>query len=676
MKKVRSFYHLPLSSLQWLLTGLFLAALPLWFQLPAAVIFGFLGCLVWRFILEQKGLRCPRIWLRCVVGVAGLALIYGLHGTLIGLTAGMGLLLLQIALKVLEMRTEREFILLGFLAFFILLTSLFFSQTLFVCAYVGVVFLILTATLMQFTGGSADGMRWRSLLRYTGGFLLQASPLILLLFVFLPRMKPGNWFQLNKSKSAQSGMSEQMNPGSFAEMALSEEPVFRADFPEGNKPGPLDLYWRVAVFSECQGLAWRRDGNVRDISYRPRLSGERIVQRILMEPHAEQWVYALDRPEAGDQRTYMGPGNVLMLNTPGQDRRTPIRVVSRLSNDAVPLSAESRERLTEVPADLGPRTRRLVANWLSANPQPRSVVARALRMFREENFRYTLSPGTYASNDLDEFLFDRRLGFCEHFSASFATMMRLAGIPARVIGGYHGGEQNRIGDFILIKQADAHAWVEVWLENEGWVRFDPANSVDPSRMDAATQLANRNQDPTALRTTGNGQRRVPAFLDRITRSMRQGWDTVNFQWNLRVLTYDHDAQRDFYRSIGIWNLFSWKLLAILGGGILLVLGVVFWVMRPKPEKRDRSLLVYRQWARLLARAGIERKMSEGPLDFALRAALEWPEEAPRILAIADAFAQWRYGRNPGEHLEGQIKREMAMLRREVRQASRKTIAVE
>ena len=175
----RSFYHLPLPSVQWLVTGLFLAAVPLWFQLPAAMIFGFLGCLIWRFILERNGAKCPGLWQRCGVGVVGLLMILGLHGTLIGLTAGIGLLLLLIALKVLEMRTEREFMLLAFLAFFILLTALFFSQTLLVCLYVIFVFVLLTGTIVHFTSGSTEAFRPRAALRYTGWLLLQALPLIL-----------------------------------------------------------------------------------------------------------------------------------------------------------------------------------------------------------------------------------------------------------------------------------------------------------------------------------------------------------------------------------------------------------------------------------------------------------------------------------------------------------------
>ncbi|MEO7934081.1 MAG: DUF3488 and transglutaminase-like domain-containing protein [Chthoniobacterales bacterium] len=669
--KTKSFYHLPLSSLQWLLTGLFLAALPLWFQLKSAIIFSFLGCLVWRFILERKGLKCPGLWVRCGVGVIGVLMLYGLNGTLIGLEAGMGLLLFLIALKVLEMRTEREFMLLGFLAFFILLTSLFFSQTLLVCVYVCAVFIVLTATIVQFTGGAAEGFRLRSLLRYTGMLVLQTLPLVVLFFVFLPRIKGGSLLQINKPKGAQSGMSEQINPGSFAELAQNDEVAFRVDFPDGVMPPYNELYWRVAVFTDCHGLSWRADKRERqNIMAKPRLTGPIVTQRISMEPHSGFWVYSLDRPLAGSGPVSMVTGNVLSLNVPTQDRLN-IRVISQLGNDHTPMSGKDQEALTQVPPDIAPRSRQMVNSWLQKTRQPKELAGLALALFRKEKFRYTLLPGTYSPDGLDEFLFDRKLGFCEHYAAAFATLMRMAGVPTRMVAGYHGGEPNPFSNYLIVRQADAHAWVEIWSENDGWQRIDPVDSINPLRVDPDTPLASRFPVETASgNETGTG-RNSSNLVQSLLRGARLGWDTVNFQWNLHVVSYDQESQRDFYKVLGIRSLFSWRLISILLGGMLAVLGVVWFLVRQKPEKPDRSLILYREFCRLLARHGLARHglarhPNEGPLDFADRVRNHFPEHSEKLAAVFDLFIGLRYGSADSRPQERQIQLLLKELRRTLR----------
>ena len=624
------------------------------------MLFGFLGCLVWRFILERKGLKCPGLWVRCGVGLAGLLMILGLHGTLIGLTAGMGLLLLLFALKVLEMRSEREFMLLAYLAFFILLTALFFSQSLLTCLYVFVVFVILTATVVQFTGGASEGLRPRDLLRYTVTLVAQALPIVLLFFFFLPRMKGGATLQLSKSDASQSGMSDQINPGSFSELALNDEIAFRADFPEGNIPPYNSLYWRVAVFTECHGLAWRSDKREREVMAQPILSGPLIVQRISMEPHAGSWVYALDRPLLSNGPVYMSPGNVLTMNLQSNDRIN-IRVTSQLGNDRSPLSDRAKRVLTTVPEDLSERSRDLVNDWLRQTRDPRQLVNLALNLFRKEKFGYTLTPGNYGKDGLDTFLFERRLGFCEHYAAAFATLMRMAGLPARIVGGYHGGEANPFSDYLIVRQADAHAWGEVWIEGEGWVRFDPVDSINPLLIDQNTPLASR--FPTQM-AGENEQRSLlggSKFIESLARSARLGWDTVNFQWNLHIVSYDQSSQRDFYSLLGIKSLLSWKLLSILLGGLFAVLAAVYFTVRQRPPKKNRALLVYHDFCRFLAKRGLPRDINEGPMNFANRASIQYPEIAGDISSFNKELIAVRYGSTSAE--TRQLERSLSEFKR-------------
>ena len=660
--KTKSFYHLPLSSLQWLLTGLLLGAIPLWFQVPPALIVGFFGCLVWRFILEKKGLKCPKLWLRFLVGLIGVLLILRLHGTIIGLTPGMGLLLLLIALKVLEMRTEREFMLLGYLAFFILLTSLFFSQTLLACLYVCIVFIILTATIVQFTGGASEGFRLGSLLRYTTMLVVQTLPLIILLFIFLPRMKGGALLQLSKPKAAQSGMSDQINPGSVAELTESEEDAFRVDFPNGETLSYNDLYWRVAVFTDCHGLIWRNSKREKENMGRPILTGPLIDQRISMEPHTGGWVYALDRPLFSNGPVYMTTGNVLTMNLPINERMN-IRVTSQIGNDRTPISSRMKTSLTQVPENLSPRTRLLVDSWTKQAKEPRELMKLALNMFRKENFRYTLTPGTYSSDGLDEFLFERKLGFCEHYAAAFATLMRLAGIPSRMVAGYHGGEINPFSNYLIVRQADAHAWVEIWVGEEGWIRVDPVDYINPLRVDSNTPLASRFPVEMVNGSSGLSNSNGPAVVQKFLDGFRLGWDAVNFQWNLHIVSYDQASQRDFYQRLGIRNLLSWKLAAILLGGLLVVLSVVYFLVKPSPAKKDQTLILYHDFCRVLARYGLPRGPNEGPKAFRQRAIQYFPEHSAKLTELFNRFIALRYGK---DGIERQVQVSLREIKRILR----------
>ena len=588
-------------------------------------------------------MKCPNAWQRCGVGLIGILMILGLHdGSVLGLAPGISLLLVLLALKVLEMRTEREFMLLAYLAFFILLTSLFFSQTLLVCLYVIMIFVVLTTTIVQFTGGAAEGFRPKAALRYTAFLVLQAAPLIVLFFVFLPRIKGGSLLQINKPKAAQSGMSEQINPGSFAELALNDEPAFRVEFPDGVLPPLNMLYWRAAVFSDCQGLTWTANRRVRFPMGTPVLTGPKIIQRISMEPHGGLWAYGLDRPQSSTGPVTVTAGNVLTTSASSSDRLT-IRVTSRLGNDRTPLTESERAAMVQVPGDVGNRSRALVDSWLRKTKAPRELIGLALSMFRHEEFRYTLSPGTYRQNGLDEFLFERKLGFCEHYAAAFSTLMRMAGLPTRMVAGYHGGEPNPFSDYMIVRQADAHAWTEVWIEGEGWVRFDPVESINPSRVDPDTPLASRFPTQTAAGDGVESNRNKKGILQRLGRSFRLGWDTVNFRWNLHVVSFDQESQRDIYNILGIRSLFSWRLIAILAGGILAVLAAVYFLMRQKPEKKDHTLLAYRRLCRLLARHGLERRPNEGPRDFATRSMGHFPEQADRLTEIFQFFIEARYG---------------------------------
>jgi acyl-coenzyme A thioesterase PaaI-like protein len=287
--------------------------------------------------------------------------------------------------------------------------------------------------------------------------------------------------------------------------------------------------------------------------------------------------------------------------------------------------------------------RELAQSWTAQNSNPRATVNSALQFFRTQGFRYSLSPGEYKKNDLDQFLFQRRVGFCEHYATSFATLMRLAGIPARVVVGYLGGEYNDLGRFFLVRQADAHAWCEVWLPDSGWTRVDPTSVVAPGRasLDLNSFLERR-------AASGEVDARRSAFVTQLVRSaiftnIRLGWETLNYEWDTRLLGFDADVQEALLASAGIANGGSFFLIAeILVVAAALLVIYARWMQLRTRARADRVKALYERFCRKAARLGVRRHAWEGPSDFSRRAAQLLPIESERIRQISNTYIALRY----------------------------------
>ena len=296
-----------------------------------------------------------------------------------------------------------------------------------------------------------------------------------------------------------------------------------------------------------------------------------------------------------------------------------------------------------MPASISPAVRELAQSWSAQNSNPRAIVNSALQFFRAQGFRYSLSPGEYGKNDLEAFLFHRRVGFCEHYAASFATLMRLAGVPARVVVGYLGGEYNDLGGFVLVRQSDAHAWCEVWLADSGWTRVDPTTVVAPGRasLDLDSFLA-RNAATGELNTRQN------AFVAQLFRSaiftnVRLAWETLSYEWDTRLLGFDADVQEVFLDSIGIANRGPFFLVVeIVIVAVALLLAYTGWMQLRTRSRRDRARGLYDRFCRKIARLGVRRDPWEGPSDFSRRAAQSLPDEAERIREISNIYIALRY----------------------------------
>jgi transglutaminase-like putative cysteine protease len=438
-------------------------------------------------------------------------------------------------------------------------------------------------------------------------------------------------------------MSDQLSPGSFARLTRNERIAFRAEFPDGKLPSVSQLYWRGAVFWRGEGLTWirgRMDVGVEDHA-RP-LEGPAIRQRISLMPHGGNWLFALDRPATEVRDSAFDAGGCLQSNRPVVARQI-YDVISRPENrETTPLPKDKIDAL-QLPKEVAPRVQKLVDSWRSPGASDHEVIESALRYFRKEKFTYSLTPQTYGADALAEFLFDRRTGFCEHYAAAFATLMRLAGIPSRVVVGYHGGEVG-LANYLIVKQLDAHAWTEVWVKDEGWLRIDPTMVIAPERITSGSESFLESQ-ALADRLASGGTSIGVAGLRDLLREARLVWDNLKYQWDLRVLSYDEDSQYNIFMLVGLDGMAPSTIIVWLIIGVLLLCGLLGLAFgRSTRVKLEPLLRDYQRFCGKLAAAGVRREPWEGPQHFSERAAAAFPQHATAIRKATASYIAARYAR--------------------------------
>ena len=643
---------IPRQPLLWLAAALLFTLPPMFGTLATWVPSFFLLTLAMKFWMEPKGYRLRSAIWKLVLAAVTLAAIFFSYGSLKGIEPGVSVLVGLMSLKILEAHTAREFQVMVMIAWVLCLCGFFLSQDLLIALCLLAGFALLLVALVQFHGGSSPGAFW-SPAGAICKLLAQAAPLVVFLFLLFPRINTGFRFEIRDLRSAASGFSDRISPGSIASLTNSSDIAFRAEFPGRKTRPPGPMYWRGIVMWHCEGMEWRAPYTPAPSSdpSTPGAPGGRalpvqgdkaIRQRITIAPHGARWMFALDRPFEVPPKAMLARGNYLWSVQPIRKARR-YEVVS--SSDATGKELQPRERreALEVPASISPAVRELAQSWIGQKSNPRAIVNSALQVFRTQRFRYSLSPGEYKKNDLDQFLFHRRIGFCEHYATSFATLMRLAGIPARVVVGYLGGEYNDLGRFFLVRQSDTHAWCEVWLPDGGWTRVDPTSAVAPGRasLDLNSFLQRRI-------VSGEMEAGQSAFVTQLTRlaiftNIRLAWEALNYEWDTRVLGFDADVQESLLASIGIADrgplLLITETLIIAAALLVIYAG---WMQLRTRSRVDRVKALYERFCRRAARLGVRRSPWEGPSDFSKRAAQLLPRESERIRQISDTYIALRY----------------------------------
>ena len=621
---------LPFPNLALLLAGLTLAASPHVTHLPAWTTGAAAILLAWRFTIAWKALPLPPRWLMLTAAVAGIAADILTYRTIFGRDAGVALLLLLLALKLMEMRSLRDVYVVSFLSYFLALTNFFYSQTIPTAALMLVTVYVITSSLIGF---NATTCRPMENFRAAGALLVQAGPVMLLLFFLFPRVSGPLWGLPQDAFAAVTGLSDTMSPGSISQLSQSDAIAFRVKF-DGSAPPRPQLYWRGPVFWQFDGTTWRAAGLPRlQRALQFEALGASVDYEITLEPHNRQWLFALDLPARLPPNTRVTSDYILLSVPPVRSRmRYALRSYPSYRTTAG-AEREDFRTATAFPREVNPRAQNLGREWRRSLGNDEAIVRQAIDFLRSGNYGYTLLPPLLGMHTVDEFLFDTKEGFCEHFAGSFVFLMRAAGVPARIVTGYQGGEINLVDGYMVVRQTDAHAWAEVWLENRGWVRVDPTAAAVPLRVNAGIAAAAPRGAPLLMRTS----------LDWL-RSLRDNWDALGNRWNQWVLAYNPDRQREMMAWFGVRSP-SWETLAmVLFWTVASVLGVIALWMFARYRPADPTLRIWLAFCRKLGRVGVPRSDWEGPLAFSERAAARLPARADAVRAIAGLYVELRYGR--------------------------------
>lgn len=647
---------IPRVSLTWLLVAQALVIVPHVQHLPFWVLCLWLGCAFWRIQIYRMRARYPNGWAKLGL-MAGAALgVFFSRGSLVGLDAGVVLLVAAFVLKLLEMRTRRDALVLIFLGFFVVVTAYLFNDSILVALFSLLPVTALLAALIGLQQGAIAERPWPTL-RLAAGMLLQAVPLMLLLFIFFPRLGP-LWSLPIPSDRGVTGLADSMAPADIAELSRSTALAFRASF-EGELPPRNQLYWRALTLERFDGRRWSQSlfaQSEQAPAWEKR--GDPLNYSIVMQPSAQNWLFALDVAQTGLANTRQMSDFRLQRNRP-VERSLLYQVTSWPQSLREPAgSPNGLRRALQLPAQGDPRSRAWAAQLKARYPQADQLVQAMLRHFNREPFSYTLRPPQLGVNSIDDFLFETRSGFCAHFAGAMTFVLRAAGIPARVVAGYQGGEYNPGGNYLQVRQFDAHAWVEYWQAGKGWVSVDPTFQVAPERIEQGLEEALAAEDSFLEDSPFSPLRyRQLAWLN----ELRMSWDTLNYGWQRWVLGYQGAQQMDVLQR---WfGRIDGRMLAVglVGGGATLLGLLALWMFRPWRRELDAQQRLFLRFERVLARHAVRRAPGEGARSYAERAARALPAQAAAIRAFVAAFEAQRYaGREPSA---AQLRKLLACVRR-------------
>ncbi len=639
---------IPRQTLIFLLVSLALITLPHSQHLPASLFSFFCLLWLWRFIGIFKPRWLPGKLLIFAVTLSALALLYHQHQGVFGRDAGTALFVTALGLKLLEIRSERDIYLITFLAFIVAATEFLYQQSMLMAVYILLVCCSLLGTLVSINAKTSQTL---AALKTSTLIIAQAFPIAIVIFLVFPRIEAPRWMWLEDNSKGLTGLSDTLEPGAISQLGLSDELVFRVKF-KGAIPPPIERYWRGPVFTYTDGKSWResRKQSQTIASIAPEYKGQIYQYKLLMEPQPHNWVYALEMPV-----NYSAPLTMTaayQLITPKKpEERAEYQITSYTQYTLNKTNNTELNENLQLPHEPSDRLVQLVRQLGGFNHPPEYLINNLFRYFRQNEFYYTLTPPLMPHNPIESFLFDARAGFCSHYATAFVYLLRIAGIPARVIGGYQGGEINSVGGFLEVRQANAHAWTEVWLKNKGWTRFDPTTAVAPERIEQNVNIEQQISNRAISFIPSAQLQNSLSWL----KQARQLWSSLDYKWQRWVINYNTDAQTGIFELFGIqdWRKLFYGLLILIAVFIL----VLFQIMIKKTSRQsDPAVELYRKFCKKIPKTPI--KTGETPADYARRCQKLYPNQYKEIEIITRLFINIHYQPDPDKQALMKLKKQI------------------
>ncbi|MFO1220887.1 MAG: DUF3488 and transglutaminase-like domain-containing protein [Burkholderiaceae bacterium] len=606
--------------------------------------------LLWRAYLALGHLRMPgRLPVAVLLGAA-IVMTFWTEQTLFGKEAGVTMLVVLMSLKTLELRARRDALVVFFLGFFLVLTHFLYSQSLLTAlAMLLSVWGLMTALVLAHMPVGTPPL-WMAG-RLAARSAVFGAPVMVMLFLLFPRIGP--LWGMPQDAMGRTGLSGTLRLGGVAEVANDDSIAFRIRFDEGHELPPPSLYFRGPVLSTFDGIEWRRKpyglpgAAARVLTelrpagvatrYEMTLEANRLALLPLLEvtpdqpdaaPRLDGWTFTL-RPDLQWQSDRLVTERL----------RFSAQAWSRFDYGAN-LSDFERQELTALPPNFNPRVRQWAAELRQREElrraDARTLAQAVLNHVRSSGFSYTLAPGLYGRDAIDEFWLDRRAGFCEHFATAFVVVMRAMGVPARVVTGYQGADPRPVDGYFVVRQSHAHAWAEYWQSGRGWQRADPTAAVAPERVTVSRNL----QPPPSLVAVALRDVNPELLLE-----LRAIWEATNNRWNQWVLNYSRTQQFGLLQRLGIrapdWQDLGLVLLTLLSGGALAGAAWAWWDRRRQdPWQRLQSHI-----REALGPLGIDAAPHHGPRHLAQLVRDKLGDRSDLLAYELEALERARYGRD-------------------------------
>ena len=586
-----------LAAARWLLVLQGIVLLPLFVQLPFWVFVSYIIVLAYMSAVLSGRISYPGKVIKTIFSIAVMSVLVISYWGKPAVEPMMIFLVLAFVLKMIEMKRRWDFMIVIYIAFIAVCVQLVYSQSMLAAAYaLFSLFAILAVWGIEYAKGSSRkpkaSMGFAAYptqlpkLKQGAVIFLQAIPIMLVLFFVMPRVG-ALWALPMPGGGGTTGFSEEMSPGDVSDLAQSDEVAFRVAFDADTPKDFLtnaNMYWRGLVLERFDGRAWKPRAQDAFQQYRrPKNSvpedwhsefsvnaANAISYNVILEPHNQKWLFALNTPLSftADKKLtgfYSDYQLVDKLKTRARMRYEAASDPTAL-NDPSGRDRDALRRALMLPTGGNQRARDLARGWLEQNLSPPAIAQKFLDLVRS-SYTYTLQPPPLGQNSIDEFLFSSKKGFCEHFSSAFVFTMRAANIPARVVVGYQGGDYIADEDYFVVRQSDAHAWAEIWLADQGWVRVDPTAAVAPERIESGLREALQDDDFELL----SSQDRWSASntgLDGWLAGMRLKMDVLAYRWHRSVLSYNSESQQGVLEKL-LGGTQPWRILiALIGVGAL------------------------------------------------------------------------------------------------------------